>query len=564
MKYSQRKESKVMNKVIVAFSTLFTLLVVATHGQERGQGGFTADPIKVVRAYEAILADALKISPVPQLPTVETERRELSYTGINRMAPTAVELAPLTPLRALPEPPSSLGGGHLRIGGGNYNTPLADLRLTNKRDPKFEYGLSARHFSSSGNLRVDTSRFDHAAMSDNHLGVHGKRYMNKLLIHSNFDYDRQVRHFYGFHQPVEIPRDSVRQVFNRFGGSLGVKTHMVEADQVDFHTKFSFYTLADRFQQQENNLRIDGGLLVRNEASKMNFDFAVDYTNFNLPNAQAINRTLIYFQPRFNIQKPDFIVNAGLNLATEASAGISNFRFYPHIDFTYLLNDVYMLAYGGITGNTERVSYDDIMRINPFIGLNPDIRNLNNRFQLFGGLKGSIDEMTSYNVMLSYQRMEQAMFFLNDTTDFSRLQPVYDSSTNLLNLRVEVNRKFGDKYEGFFKADLRRYGLSNLEAAFMQPTVAIRLGGHYSLQNKLRFTAEAIMFNGVSYLSEIQPASVERLNGVFDLNLGVNYDYNKSFGFFLNVNNVTSARYFRWYNYPTYGFNLLGGLNIRF
>jgi outer membrane receptor protein involved in Fe transport len=57
---------------------------------------------------------------------------------------------------------------------------------------------------------------------------------------------------------------------------------------------------------------------------------------------------------------------------------------------------------------------------------------------------------------------------------------------------------------------------------------------------------------------------LERLNGVFDLNLGVSYDYNKTFGFFLNINNVTSARYFRWYNYPTYGFNVLGGLNIRF
>jgi outer membrane receptor protein involved in Fe transport len=110
--------------------------------------------------------------------------------------------------------------------------------------------------------------------------------------------------------------------------------------------------------------------------------------------------------------------------------------------------------------------------------------------------------------------------------------------------------------------DLKRYGLSNLEAPFMQPTAAFRAGGVYNLQNKLRLMAEAVMFNGVSYLNQTQ--QLERLNGVFDLNLGVSYDYNKTFGFFLNINNVTSARYFRWYNYPTYGFNVLGGLNIRF
>jgi len=551
-----------MTKLIKVL-TLVLLGSFAAQAQERGNGsGFTTDPIRVVRAYEAVLADALKVSPVPQLPTVQTERKLLTYTGINRMAPTSVELAPLSPLRALAEPPSTIGGGHLRIGGGNYRTPLGDLRLTSKRDPKFEYGLTAKHFSSAGNLRVDTFKFNHADFSDNHLGVHGKRYLNKLYIHSNFDYDRQVRHFYGAHQPIDIPKDSIRQVFNRIGGAVGIASHQVEADQVEYNAKFSFYSLNDRFDQRENNLRLDGGLMVRLDENRVTFDFAFDHTNYTTLTGFNNTRSLVYFQPRYNLQKSSFILNAGLNLAMEASGGISEFRIYPHIDFTYLVKDVYMLAYGGVTGNTERVSYQDVVRINPFVGQELDIRNLNNRVQFYAGLKGSIDEMTSYNVMGSYQRLQQAMFFLNDSLDFSRLIPVYDSNTNVLNLRAEVVRKFGDKYEAHFKMDLKSFGLSNLEAAFMQPTAAFRAGGTYNLQSRLRLMAEAVMFNGVSYLSEAQ--QLERLNGVFDLNLGVSYDYNKTFGFFLNLNNVTSARYFRWYNYPTYGFNVLGGLNIRF
>lgn len=545
---------------------LFLSLTVALTGlqgakaQERG--AITIDPIKVVRSYEAVLADALKLSPVPQLPTVQSERRELIYTGINRMAPTAVELAPLSPLRALAEPAAEIGAGYVRLGGGNYNTPLADLRYTSKRDPNFEYGINARHFSSSGNLRIDTARFDHAALSDNSVGVHGKRYLQKVYLHSAFQYDRQVRHFYGLDRPVEIPRDSVRQVFNRIGGNLGIKSHVVEADQVDYAANFSFYSLSDRIGQRENNLRLDGNLLIRNEENRLTFDYAIDHTAFEKLSGESIARTLVYFQPRFNLQKEKWALNAGLNLAMEASGGISQFRIYPHIDATYLIDDVYAIAYAGITGNTERVSYDDVVRMNPFVGTNPDIRNLNNRFQLYGGLKGSVDELTSYNVMLSYQRIAQAMFFLNDTSDFSRLLPVYDSAANVLNLRISVERKFSDKYSMYTRFDWRNYGLSNLSAPFMQPTLAWHLGGTYNLQSKLRLRTEAVVFNGVPYLDE--KGTEQSLNGVFDLNFGLNYAYNKYFDFFLNFNNVTSARYFRWYSYPTFGFNVLGGLTLRF
>ena len=541
---------------------LACLFVLANAAKAQRNGGFTTDPINVVRAYEAVLADALKVNPVPQLPTLQTERKELIYTGINRMAPTAVVLAPLTPLRALPEPASTLGGGYARLGGGNYNTPLADIRYTSKRDPKFEYGIKARHFSSSGNLEVDTNQFQHAALSDNTLGIHGKRYLNKVHLYSAFEYDRQVRHFYGAHRPVEIPRDSVRQVFNRISGNVGVKSHEVQADQVGYGANFSFYSLNDRFAQRENNLRLDGELLIRNDENRMTFDFAIDFTNFSDQLGMNVNRTLVYFQPRYHRQGLKFAVNAGLNLAMEAQAGTSQFRIYPHVDFTYLLNDVYMIAYGGITGNTERFSYQDLVKTNPFVGLRPDIRNLNNRFQLYGGLKGSIDELTSYNVLLNFQRMEQAVFFLNDTTDMSRLMPVYDSAANVFNIRAELSRKFGDRYAMHANIDWRNYGLSNLAAPFMQPTFAMRLGGSYTLQSKLRFTAEAVMFNGVPYLDAA--GQQQQLKGVFDLNLGASYQYSKHLDFFVNLNNVTSARYFRWFNYPTYGFNALGGLVIKF
>jgi hypothetical protein len=30
------------------------------------------------------------------------------------------------------------------------------------------------------------------------------------------------------------------------------------------------------------------------------------------------------------------------------------------------------------------------------------------------------------------------------------------------------------------------------------------------------------------------------------------------------LNNVASVKYQRWYRYPSYGFNVLGGISVRF
>ncbi len=552
------KEGRTM-KTKLTLSAFLLLLSCISFGQG---SGFTTDPIKVVRAYEAVLSDALKFTPVAVLPTLESEKKEFNYTTVKRIAPTPIELTPMTPMRAMAEPPSPIANNYFKAGFGNYTTPLLKGHFMSRRDPKFEYGVNFSHFSSRGDLRIDTNKFDNANLSDNTLGVYGKRYLRNVVVNSQFDFERNVRHFYGVHQPVEIPADSIRQVFRQFSGALGMNSYQVANDQLDFGTQFSFYTIGDAFDQSENNLRLDGNLLARLDENKVTFDFAFDYTNYNSPGGFSVNRSLVYFQPRYEYQAEKFRVTGGLNMAMQASAGVSLFQFYPVIDLDYKLADVYMIAYAGITGNIERNSYRDIIRRNPFVGTGLDIRNTNNRFQLYGGLKGSVDEITSYDISLGYQRLRDAQFFLNDTSDFTRLIPVYDSTTNVFKFSAALSRKFGDRYTAKIEMAYNGFGLSTLAAPFMQPTFSLKAGGSYQMQQKLRFTGDVYVFNGVKYLDKA--GLVQELNGVIDLNLGVDYRYSEKLGFFLQLNNLTASRYFRWFNYTSYGINALGGLSFNF
>lgn len=547
-------------KTNIFLALLLIGMLSDVYGQGSSGSGFTTDPIKIVRSYEAVLADALKFTPVPELPTLESEKREFTYTSVRKIAPTPIDLSPMTPMRALAEPPKPLANHYVKAGFGNYTTPLLKAHFMSKRDAKFEYGVDLSHFSSRGDLRVDTFKFDNARISDNKLGVYGKRFLKNVVINSNFDFERNVRHFYGQHSPIEFPADSIRQVFRQFSGSLGVNSYQIANDQLDFGTRFSFYTVADRFDQSENNVRLDGKVLARLNENKVTFDFAIDYTNYNSLGGFSSNRSLVYFQPRYEYQGGRVRLQGGLNMAMQASAGVSSFQFYPVLDIDYRIADVYMIAYAGITGNIERNSYRDLFRRNPFIGEGLDIRNTNNRFQLYAGLKGSIDEITHYDINIGYQRLQDALFFLNDTADFRRLLPVYDSSTNVFNFKAQIHRAFGEKYLVRAEMAYQGYGLSTLAAPFMQPTFSMKVGGSYQMQQKLRFTGDVFVFNGVSYID--QAGAVQRLKGVFDLNLGASYQYNDKLGLFIHLNNLTAARYFRWFNYTSYGINVLAGLNF--
>jgi hypothetical protein len=57
---------------------------------------------------------------------------------------------------------------------------------------------------------------------------------------------------------------------------------------------------------------------------------------------------------------------------------------------------------------------------------------------------------------------------------------------------------------------------------------------------------------------------VKELGFIADVNLGLEYRYNQRISAFIQLNNVASQRYNRWYNYPVQAFQVLGGITARF
>ena len=55
-----------------------------------------------------------------------------------------------------------------------------------------------------------------------------------------------------------------------------------------------------------------------------------------------------------------------------------------------------------------------------------------------------------------------------------------------------------------------------------------------------------------------------KLPAIIDLNIALEYRYNKMIAVFLNGNNLTNQAYRRWLNYPVYKLAILGGVAFTF
>ena len=84
------------------------------------------------------------------------------------------------------------------------------------------------------------------------------------------------------------------------------------------------------------------------------------------------------------------------------------------------------------------------------------------------------------------------------------------------------------------------------------------------VEGKFKGTAQMFLQDGVWTTTSFIPGRFEELNALFDLSLEGEYWFADNFGAFLQLNNLLDNTRYRWYFYPTYGINVLGGITVRF
>jgi hypothetical protein len=188
-----------------------------------------------------------------------------------------------------------------------------------------------------------------------------------------------------------------------------------------------------------------------------------------------------------------------------------------------------------------------------------------NAIDLKGGVNGNFSQRISFVAMIKYSKIDHMQLYIDDTVHFNQFNVMYEDG-NVLDIHAEIGYRAGEKFKAALKFDQYNYSMEHGEKAWHRPGSEIALTASYNVLDKILLTA-GIYGYGKYYVREAlvnNAFNSIKVNGYTDINLGIEYRYSKILSIFVNLNNLGFSKYYRWYQYPSEKFNVLGGLKVSF
>jgi hypothetical protein len=208
----------------------------------------------------------------------------------------------------------------------------------------------------------------------------------------------------------------------------------------------------------------------------------------------------------------------------------------------------------------QKNTYLNFAQENP--NINYDIMLENSRVEdRMAGFKGSVKQF-SWNARFSNKVIKQMPLYVNDTLDMSRFNVVYDKSMTVININVEAGYDWNKKLRSLLTFDFMLYEPDGQAKAWHLPMINTNFSTSYLLKEKLLMRAE--LFGVAGAFGRDINGDAQKIKGMVDINLGADYQFTKYLSFFAQLNNLANFKYQKWYNYPTFGFNAMVGVQFRY
>lgn len=521
--------------------------------------------------FKPKVADANKYSENPVVNDSAPPVPPLTYSVIQRQNPTAFEVDPIKPAVVKPgETLSKLYRSYFKAGFGNYTTPYFEGWYNTLRKKDYQLGAHYRHLSSTGQI----DDVGYSGYSINEASVNYQRYFNKYTLSGDVFFNRNVRHLYGFNPTmlpigVEVGRDSIRQRFNHIGFNVEGKTNYVtDSSRVNhsFFTRYYNYGALDTVA--ENRFALGGKGWYNKGEMQYGGMGSFDYIQNRYASADTVSTYLVTLQPFFNLTNKRYSVNAGVNAFLNIQDDSTRFYFHPFIKASFNLYEDYVILYAGIDGNFNRNTLLQFSTDNPFLATNQRIQNSNSKTILTAGLRGAISSSILFNVFGGFKVVDNMALWVNDTLGLrNSFNAVYDT-VRVATVGGELTFVQGERFNLATNVTYNSYRPRNEAKAWHMPNLRVALNARYNIQDKIIVKADVFAYNNrfargfVTDSLGVTTVSPITLKGFADVNLGVEYRYNKQLSAFVQLNNILATRY-QWFNQmPQQRFNFMLGIAL--
>lgn len=533
-----------------------------------GQDDKLNKEVQVVRPYEPSISDAFKINLLPKIDDTLKQVPNLSYNLIQRPYPINFLVTPISSAKMLMESMNDLYNTYVKFGLGNGISPLIEVYYNNGRSKEFNYGGWFQSHSSMGKVKLSNGKRVESDFGRTDINIFGKKILDKSVISASAGFNRHKITYYGYNtddsdaNPDTTP---TTQHFNQLHADLEYYSTHIDSSHLNFAFKTGVNHLIDNFDIQETllNLSLKMDKFTRDEHFGGEFSVHHYMKNSNLDSA---NNTIISLSPWINLYGKQWRALAGTRLVFDANSSGKQSTFYPIGSISYDVISHYLIPFVEINGYLEENSYAKISAENPWILPGKKVYNTSHKFNITGGIKGNLSTKVSYTFFANYSLIDSMYFFIN--TNLEATNPLYNRFTvesdnaELTKLVGELTIAPSSKINIFFRTEYDKYKLQKLQKPWHKPDFTALASVRYNLRDKIIITLD-MFTTGKRYIKAPNNA-VKSLEGISDINLGVEYRYNKKLSAFVNLNNLTSSKYNIYYLYPMYRFNVKVGLTYAF
>ena len=497
--------------------------------------------------------------------------------------------------RIIGEPATKLYNNYLRLGLGNYWSPLADLYWSSTRDRLKTYGVRINHFSSWGTLSK-MPEYGPAQQGNTGVTLFGKYIVGDALqLSTDLSYEHDHNLYYGFTDNTlqtvlgmtcdDISLADYRASYNVATWNVGIKNMELDANKLGYAANVRLADLWGVWGQNELNLNLNGdvhyGFNIANkykgiaylhaEWDAYRYDVSSDGSPLGRNNTQPLISpsyvgNLVKVNPFAVFFFRGLDIHAGVTMGWNAITYNHNttFHFFPDITISKMLMKDNLVLSIAATGGLEANSLNSIRKINPYVM--PEISNwgaasATSHYDFVGHARWTLSKKLEANAEVSYSLREgDITFMLSPLYDLDNVYQVAYNSLNRLTMGGDIT--FVNDEMITLRAGGHYYHYSFTDIGVIQPVWSMYyrpdwdalLAADVNYHNKWFFHLEGQL------LGKMEADGGQTMPMRYGVNAEVEYRHNRALSFFLKMDNLAFQRYWYWANYPSQRGLFLAGL----
>ncbi len=541
---------------------ILTMIFVLLSGKLFAQPDSMKPKVTIISAYRPTVVSPEKIQFTATPFQADTQLHLKPYNVPLQNIVYSYQSAQLHPLAIQSEDETPLDKSHyyLKAGYGNYQTPLVSARASVAGIPSTLLNGSFNYLSSKGNIEHQDFKNMDGAVSASH-------FFSASELHASGIFKNQDFYLYGYdHGLQKKEAKDIVHAFQRMDASIGYKNTAQNSWGINYHPVVGYrsFVLRDSLEEKTIQANLPLDISIR-ESWKIELNMSAEQTSilqkrFVLADT-TVQNNLYQIKPFVSYRHPLFTAGIGAVIAQDRG----KWRYLPEVSFVMPMKDTALLLSAGLHSVVKQNTYQTLSQENPF--LLSFIQPYNQRStEYYLAASAFLGKYVQLSTKLSYGRIRQFAFYVNDTTSTlkAHLYSVsMEDKINNLRAQMDMSYTFQDKINVSAGVELNGYsGMKLNERAWNILPMQIHASAMYKYKKDWTFKGNWWLFSGSYY--PVNGGKESRIEGGNDLSVEAIYSIRKNISAFASINNIFGKSYQRWYAYPVYGINGVGGLQFRF